>query len=351
MIFIAAQPDRVKFLWQLKVQLWNFKKMGIDPACVHYIVGIDGDQPSEGFQKFARDSGARVFFYPNTASKTAGYLSLVRPNILAQHFEQYPGLKDYYLFYLDSDVLFSRPMDFSVFERNGDWYVSDTRNYIWSKYIQGAAGTKVLLDMCRIVGIEPEWVIANDEGAGGAQYIIQGVDAAYWKKVERDAENLFVTISRNTPMYEGLRLEEFDREAGRARRNHASQATIDGILKQKAAYQKLQIWCADMWSVLWNGWLLGRKSVIRPELTFSWGTSSVQEYEQRPLFHYAGVDAHSNQPVINGIPNLRYPHFDKYKYDQREPFGDDFSDINPISATIKLVEHIKEIQDAKWLTD
>jgi hypothetical protein len=54
-------------------------------------------------------------------------------------------------------------------------------------------------------------------------------------------------------------------------------------------YHELQIWCADMWAVLWNGWKMGKETVCHQDLEFAWGTSSESDYDRLNILHNAGV--------------------------------------------------------------
>jgi len=58
---------------------------------------------------------------------------------------------------------------------------------------------------------------------------------------------------------------------------------------ENPAYHELQIWCADMWAVLWGGWKLGKETVCHPNLEFAWATSSEADWDRLNIFHNAGV--------------------------------------------------------------
>jgi hypothetical protein len=315
MIYLTAQPDRIKFYWQLRVQLANFMQMGINMNDVHVLVGQDLPEQSEQM-KSLRDTGAQVFFYPY--QKDYRYLSSVRPHIIKQHYARFPELQAEYIFYMDSDVIFNRLPNYSKLDLDGSWYVSDTRSYISADYILRDGGPTILKDMCDIVGISPDIVKAREMQSGGCQYILTGVNAAYWEKVERDCIKLFISFPNywnpNTKKYEGINAEKY-------------AALGEG---------SVQIWCADMWSVLWNAWLLGKYTFITEEMNFSWGNNLIKEFYKRPLFHLAGVTNDSqNDPHA--------PHFDKRIFENTVPFGTDLSNVNPQSATYPYSQLIKQV--------
>lgn len=315
MIYMMAQPDRIKFYWQLRVQLTNFLEMGINLSDVHILVGEDMPAQSDEMHSL-REMGANVFFYHY--ERDYRYLSSVRPHIIKQHYERFPGLKDEYVLYMDSDVIFNRLPDFKKLSLDGTWYVSDTRSYISADYILRDGGPTILKDMCDIVGISPEVVKAREYMSGGCQYLLTGVDSRYWEKVERDCIKLFISFPNlwnpHTKRYEGVNADKY-RDLGEG---------------------SIQIWCADMWAVLWNAWLWGKITLITEELNFSWGDNDIKEYYKRPLFHLAGVTTETQQQ-----PNA--PHFDKRIYENSMPFGDNLSFVNPRSATYPYVQLINKI--------
>lgn len=318
MIFLTAQPDRIKFYWQLRVQLENFREKGIDLSRVHILVGEDMREPSQEMLSL-RDTGAQVFFYPY--EQDYRYVSSVRPHIIKQHFQKFPELFHEYIFYTDADVIFNRLPDFSKMPLDGTWYVSDTRTYIGAEYILRDGGRTIFNDMCMIVGISPLVVERREAQSGGCQYLLTGVNAAFWEKVEKDCIKLFTSFPNvwvnNYSKYVGPNMEKYE------------------ALKEKP----IQIWCADMWAVLWNAWLFHKITIIHEELGFSWANGSMWDYKRKPLFHLAGIDE-------NSVNNENSPHFDKRKYEGRTPFGDDLSYVNPNSATYPYVQIIKRLQDA-----
>ena len=100
-----------------------------------------------------------------------------------------------------------------------------------------------------------------NSNSGGAQYILKNVNATFWDKVEKDCENLFYEITQ-----------------------------INNIKKQQdSTYHELQIWCADMWAVLWNAWINGYETKVIPEMDFCWATDNINDWDIKTIFHNAGV--------------------------------------------------------------
>ena len=115
--------------------------------------------------------------------------------------------------------------------------------------------------MCEIVNIDKEIIKENELNAIGAQYLMKGIDSEFWANVEKDCEKLFKDITEINNV-----------------KKHLDQS-----------YHELQIWCADMWAVLWNGWKLGNQTICHPDLEFAWATSPLSDWEKMSIFHNAGV--------------------------------------------------------------
>lgn len=267
MRYVCAQPASNYYSWQVEVMLNNFMEMGINPNDIDVVCWKVNDVIPEQWSKLANSYPARFFFYSDTR-ETRHYISSIRPNILKQHFKLHPYLENDAIFYHDCDIAFTKPIDWQQFLQDDKWYGSDTRWYISHDYII-SKGEDVLDEMCRIVGIDKQLVKDNELNSIGAQYLMKGINAEYWERVEKDCEVLFKEITE-----------------------------LNNIKKQSnPTYHELQIWCSDMWSVLWNGWKMGKETICHPDLDFAWATSSEDEWRKLNIFHNAGV-TNANQGLF-----------------------------------------------------
>lgn len=265
--FVCAQPRLIYYAWQVEVMINNFVKNGVNPNNIDILVAFNpNDQTSdpktiEMWDKLATHYNAiRFFFYEDTRQPPIKYISSIRPNILKQHFKLHPELENEAIFYHDCDIALTRPFDWEKFTYDNIWYLSDTNSYINSTYIL-SKGQDVYDKMCEIVGIDPAIPKLMNSNSGGAQYIMKNIDWKYWEKVEQDSENLFFEITQLN-----------------------NQKKL-----QDPTHHELQIWCADMWAVLWNGWLRGNETKVIPEMNFSWATDMENRWEETNIFHNAGV--------------------------------------------------------------
>lgn len=298
MRYICAQPATKYYVWQVEVMINNFIKNGINPNNIDIVCVKYGNIPEE-WTKLANNYAARFFFYDDIR-ESHNYVSSIRPNILKQHFFKHPYLSEETIFYHDCDMVFTKPVNFEKFKNDNIFYGSDTRWYIAHDYII-SKGEDILDKMCEIVNIDKQLVKDNELNSIGAQYIMKNIGYEFWEKVENDSERLFKEIT-----------------------------DLNNIKKlEKPEYHELQIWCADMWAVLWNIWKLGIKTECHDDLLFAWGNSSVDEWDKLNIFHNAGV--------INSTSGFFY----KSDYINRVPYNDNLN-ITENTASYKYWEEIKE---------
>ena len=265
--YICVQPRLVYYAWQVEVMINNFIKNGINYEDIDILVACnphDNTSSKESIDVWEKlidhYKDVRFFFYPDTREQPIRYISSIRPNILKQHFQEYPELSKDTIFYHDCDIIFTKPVNFKNFLSDDIWYLSDTNSYINYNYIK-SKGEDVYLKMCEIVGIDPVIPKLMNSNSGGAQYILKNIDHTFWEKVEKDCEQLYFQITQ-----------------------------LNNIKKQEnQSYHELQIWCADMWAVLWNGWLRGNETKVIKEMDFSWATDSEERFNETNIFHNAGV--------------------------------------------------------------
>lgn len=253
--FICAQPAIDYYTWQVEVMIQNFMAQGVNPNNIEIVSSYQDSIPKSWTTLAAHYNYVRFFFYPDKRFKP-NYVSSIRPHILHQHWTAFPELAQATVFYHDCDIALSKQVNFSAMLSDSTCYVSDTVSYIGAAYIR-SKGEHYLDLMTDIVGIDKQFIIDRESESGGAQYLIKNVPADFWLKVYNDSENLFRLVNK---------------QIAKDQPDHA-----------------LQIWCADMWAVLWNLWYYDKEVRVTPELSFSWGTSHINEWDNHPIYHNAGV--------------------------------------------------------------
>jgi hypothetical protein len=302
--FVSAQPASIYYAWQVEVMLNNFMSMGVNLNQVDIVCWKQNGTIPEEWLKLASGYAARFFFYDDTR-ETKHYISSIRPNILKQHWEKYPELSLDAIFYHDCDIVFSKPIQQWITEdmiMDDEWYGSDTRWYIAHSYIKGK-GDDIIQKMCEIMEMDESVIEANEMNAIGAQYLMKNIDYEFWNRVEKDSELLFRQITDL----------------------NNSKKSIE------PSYHELQIWCSDMWAVLWLAWQMGAETRCHPNMEFSWGTSTEEDFHRLNIMHNAGVTS----------PNEGL--FYKAQYMNSYPYHLDLQ-ITEGSASKKYYEQIQKVE-------
>lgn len=312
-VFICAQPCIIYYAWQVEVMLDNFTELGIhEKFDIHILIAYDDyvielSKNANLFHKLAwKFRGvAQFFFYCDSRPQPIHYISSIRPNVLYQHFYANPELSQRVFFYHDCDIVFTKYPDFlESYCSNDDnnWYASDTISYIGHNYIK-SKGQVVLDAMLSKFGISESFIQERESQSGGAQYVMKGVDWRFFQKVQVDCEVLFkdITMLNNE------------------------------LKKENPEYHELQIWCSDMWALLWNAWMRGYKTNVVPELDFAWATDNIRAWDEKYIFHNAGVTEETKNEMF-------------FKSDFRSSLPYDIIEENYDNqrASFKYVEQIKK---------
>jgi len=290
---VVVQPSIKYYTWQVEVLLINLMQLGINPNHIDIVCSVN--EHIDIWKNMASHYNAVRFSFYDDTRESKKYISSIRPHILEKHFRQFPELSQEVIFYHDCDILFTDKIDYSKYVNDDNtWYLSDTVSYIGYDYII-SKGQEIFDKMVEIVGIDPQLVIDNQNNSGGAQYILKNIDADFWADVYRDSENLF----------------------------HEITEINNQIKRENPGYHEIQIWCADMWAVLWNGWKRGIKTVVDKELDFSWGTSPINQWSQYKIYHNAGVTDSEG-----GTRFYKYEYRDILPYYTNLPLKNDLCSFN-----------------------
>ena len=303
MKFVCAQPAIDYYAWQVEVMVNNFTKNGINPEDIHIVCSHKGTIPEtwKKLQKHYVD--VKFFFYKDDRVKPS-YISSIRPFILYEHWLSNPELEQETIFYHDCDIVFSKPIDFEGIIDNQNCYVSDTVSYIGANYIR-SKGEHYLDLMTSLVGVNKEYVIKEEKNSGGAQYLLKNIPTEFWKKVYYDSENLYRIVNQQ----------------------------IAEDKKKNPSMHEIQIWCADMWAVLWNLWFFDKIVNVSKKLDFSWSTSHIREWDAISIYHNAGVTADRKELFFKGA------YINKLPYDIKlEDFDSNFCSYKYAEQILKTKE-------------
>lgn len=299
MKILVALPDSTYYLWQMIVQINNFRRLGYEKDVI-YLISKNGLNISKTLKNILLNGKIKSkFCVYHDDRKDLAYAPSNTAHLISKFLSKNPEYNNETFLYLDPDVIFRKKLNINDLFKNDIWYLSDTRSYIDSKYIRSKSD-ELFNNMCNIVGIDSELVINNDNNAGGAQILMKNTDSNFWDKVEHDSVKLYKYMKDTENKFNPK--------------------------------NPIQSWTAEMWAVLWNAWLFGHETKISKRLSFSWASDNISEWDKHNIFHNAGVvDTNSNV-------------FSKLKY-QKSPFYDD--KLNKYSKKYCSSKYIDEIIDTK----
>lgn len=300
--FIQACPDDDYYIWQVHLWLESLREIGHSDKAISCVFTPDFREFNTKWKELeALYPESEFFFYKDTdkISKLLGmYIPLLRPYILMKYWKANPHMEERAIFYCDCDILFTDKFDLSPFINDEVCYLSDTHSYISATYFDSKVKDvkselleeykkrDILQEVCEQVGITREIAEKNNDHSGGAQYLLKGITEEFWSKVITDCIRI---------------------------RHYLQQINKTFFENENKGFQS---WCADMWAVLWNLWLLNKEVKVVKELDFAWASDNISKLETKSILHNAG---------IVGLKQGNIPVFYKGTYHQgKSPFSDPY---------------------------
>lgn len=278
--YVCAQPTDKYFVWQVALWLQSLQDIGEEDKAHVVLFNPKGREVTKQWEELAKLYPKATFATYEDDGTVAPllrtYIPILRPYVLGKYFKDHPELADKAVLYCDCDVLFIRKLDVDNYLDDEVCYLSDTISYVGSDYLIGKKRDvlprmkeqfekkDVVADLARITGIDRQVIIDNNFNSGGAQYLLKGVDSAFWEKVMKDA--IYIKIH------------------------------LDNVNKTyfENGNKGYQAWCADMWAVLYNLWHRGKQTRVVPEMDFSWSSDRIDRLEKTALLHNAGITSESS---------------------------------------------------------
>ena len=300
MEFVIPVPDNRYYLWQMLVQIAHLRELGYEQDA-HYLIVYFG-QPSDTLQRiFDSDAlGCYIHAYPDTRADR-GYSASMKPWLLGQYFQQFPEQASVVHNYLDPDVMFTHPMDFTPFEQHDErWYGSDTRSYTGAQYIR-EKGEQLFVELCEIAGVSPDLVLAHDHNSIGAQYFIKDAGSDFWFNVEQNSVKAYHHMNQTAHKY-----------------------------RPEGHEYPIQAWCAEMYMQQYETIRAGFTPIADERLQFHWANHNAAEWDDRAYFHNAGVASENGRD------------FCKITW-QTSPFHKQLQ-VSPESASARYVDLIRRTE-------
>ncbi len=333
---ISAVTDSPRFLWECRTFLTNLREHSYSDKTTLLIFqqrNFFMEDFSPEWAYMAEDFPEVEFvYYKDVANITRmcqifHYIPLFRLYVLQEYFSKNLQLEQEAILYVDSDIIFTKPLDFEPFLHDDVNYVSwtgnpeRTDNYLWAPYFDNKIAQVVVekveqykkfdvLDkVANICGATREQVVENSPNIGGAQYLLKNITSQFWT----DCFNSCCEIK--------LYLEDINR------------VFMQGATPNEKENNGFQSFCADMWAVLFT--LIGKNKEIRTpkEMDFIWSTDRIEKLEIASILHNAGVTSDAKIRVAfekdeNG-KNIEVdgPLFYKGKYNENPPTVEELEEI------------------------
>jgi hypothetical protein len=334
---ITCQPNDYYFNWQLRVQLHNLRKYGLSDKYTALIWYHKDRKGGEDFQThwdaLQKDyPEAKFVFYRDDTGELLklirmfNYIPLLRPWLLNRYFKDEPLMSQKAILYMDSDVVFTKKPNFDHLLSDDICYLSDTKSYISAEYFDSKVKdvlpakldnykkVDVLDDLLRQFGLSRRIAVENQDGSGGAQYLLKNIDAQFWQDVFEGC----ITVKMNLA---GVNKTFFESED-----------------------KGFQSWCGDMWSILFNLWRRGSKTACPPEMDFCWATDPIEKWDKVQIYHDAGAHTREIRPGHRLF--LKREH--KYINNLSTPFEDDLSFVSEEYCSKNYVQEMIEIKAEIW---
>lgn len=314
MIHLSCQPIDKYFLWQVEVQIVNFRKFGVSKF-MHILVWYPERRSGElDAWRALQDKypETRFFFYPDSGVNLALYVSQLRPHTIKKHFEKFPTLNKEVIFYHDSDIIFNYLPDFEQLIHDNINWQSDCSGYLDYAYLERKEKEGNIPDniaikaMAKIGNVSLETIKSYTGKTGGAQCILKGIDANFWQDVERQCIDI-----RNKFWYN-------------------IKGSINSIYFPNEN-KGFQSWCADMWALNMALWSRGKETNITPLLDFSWGTNDYETFLKKPIYHNAGVTQDRKDLFYKG------------EWIDKSPIGQEIN-VKEGTASEQYVKAIREVK-------
>lgn len=280
MIFIQSAPSGKNIdkyiIWQLYVQAANLREYGEEENMV-VLFGLEPGtkEPDEETKKFEAWFKGKVYYYPDTRV-SRHYRSSIRPHLIAKYLKDHPTDCFYYS---DQDTIHLEKPEWDKYKDTPYHYVAPSaKSYMDSIYLRrfteslpkGQRGKNIFPEICKLIGIEEELYIKNDEHCGGAHYIIKGTDYKFWEKCEKDCEAVY---------------------------KYLADASREDSKNKVYAVQK---WATDLWVLFANLLLTGKEVRHLKEIDFIWPYYTFKDAKEKgvKIIHNAGVTRSNHQHIF-----------------------------------------------------
>ena len=294
---ITSASSQLIFAWQSEVMFESMLQNGFTEEDLHITVTMVHNGVSKQWTSLQKKYPKATFLFLPANPETK-YIGSSKAYGIYKFFETYPEESVHQWFFVDQDVVLSKPLDDYPL---GSIHMSPT-DYLCVNRMD-EKGDDYLKESAALVGISEELVRANDHLCGGAQYIFDNVPPEVWKD----------SYDYACSLYHHLQKMNTDRGVD----------DVDGV----------NSWTAEMWSTLWSFWKYDLDTKIHDSLSFNWPNFGIDQWEVRSIYHDAGNTRKLAEDIGKEL-------FCKYEWIDRLPYGCDI----PISEDLCQHNYMQFVQ-------
>lgn len=325
MVIIAVTENKKRFAWETDVYLTNLREFNYSKDC-QILVFLNTPDKLQEWTALENKFPEAAFFYfedKGIAKLAQGfsYPPLHRLHCLQEHWKNNPSLEKEAIFYTDTDIIFTKYLDFTPFLEDDINYLSwtgnitRTDNYLGLPYLESKINQVIpekleqykKIDiparLAGICGITRETLEINIPNTGGAQYLLKNITTQFWTDCFNTCSEIKMFLANMNTVF------------------------MKGLTRQEKENNGFQSWCADMWAVLYNLWKTA-ETRTPTELDFAWSTDLISRADTAYILHNAGVVSAETMKVANtkdenGISQIvDCPVFFKGIYNDSTPLED-----------------------------
>ena len=249
---VACTSYNKRFAWESYCFLNNLREKGYSNDSLLLVYIDPNDQIAQNskylWDKMVEDFKEVEFFFWEDKenfihlTKVFSYIPLIRPKLLMEYWKLHPEMEKTPFFYVDTDILFYREIDFSKYLKDDIIYISNAKSYTNSEYFDSKKRFKVengveipefiqpskwqafksrdlLNEFGNSIGVNREIIESNKDNSGAAQYLLKNINLqniiekiiklflAYKKKtknhnspIEKDFYNNFSKFWKENPL-------------------------------------------------------------------------------------------------------------------------------------------------------
>lgn len=267
--YIFADPESPRFLWQEENYIRNLRDIGVEPERI-IVLNTKGNHDNS--KRLERLFGVKTHTYVDDREPDGKrYTASIKPWLMHHYFTFHPDKVNDIFFYTDSDIVIHHEPEIPDDLSSAKVYGSDCNSYLGLDYINSKnyKGSDLIKEMADVFDLDVNWVKKYAKSTSiGAQYLMTGLGADYWRDV----------------YYYSYRLEKYLSSIEKRYKDNYKREGREGEYV-------IQKWCAEMWATMWILSKYNVEPAISSSLDFAWSTWKAKDWMsgEYNILHNSGI--------------------------------------------------------------